>query len=148
MNALRATAALAWLCIGLSSAAWGQTITVSADPAPLVVATALAGAEPDPVTDATTTYDVAVGAATARIVARLGTALPPGVALELELEAPPGATSVGPVALTLLDQDVVVGIPAGTNASGLAISYTLSATAQAGVIGPQTPTVLLTVTSP
>ncbi len=138
---------LALLWLGLPSGASAQALTVSSTPPHLVAATALPGQPIDPVTDNTTTYDITVGAWLGRIQARITAPLPPGVALELSLEPPYGAKSMGSVALTTLDQDVVTDIPPGTNASGLRIRYKLSATVAASVLDAGWADVILTLTS-
>jgi hypothetical protein len=108
-----------------------QTITVSGDPAVLAIHSAIAGAEPDPVSEATTTYAVTTTAANQRIVARLDAPLPYGVTLTVRLAAPPGATSRGPVRLSMADQELVTVATPGSHA-GLAVAYTLTATVGAG----------------
>lgn len=150
MDRIRWVVPLVGLWIAIPGTATAQTLTVTADPGALVVSTAVPGSAPDPVSDESTTYNVTTptGAANARIAARLDTPLPPGVTLQVELEAPPGATSVGPVVLTTSEQDVVTGIPPGINASGLKIRYSLSATPAAGVVTLQTVGVTFTLVSP
>ncbi|HEX6938882.1 MAG TPA: hypothetical protein VF158_05680 [Longimicrobiales bacterium] len=148
MDRFQWVALLAGLCLGAAAPARGQMLSVSGDPAPLAVSTAVPGFAPAPVADATTTYDVTTGPTLSRIVARLDAPLAPGVTLTVELEAPTGATALGPVALTTADQDVVVDIPASTIEAGLQIRYTLTATMAAGVVPVQTPAVIFTLTSP
>ncbi|HEX7118593.1 MAG TPA: hypothetical protein VF212_07395 [Longimicrobiales bacterium] len=148
MDRFQWAALLAGLCLGAATPARAQRLSVSGDPAPLVVSTAVPGFAPDPVTDATTTYDVTVGPGQSRIVARLDAPLPPGVTLMVELVPPTGGTSLGPVALTTADQDVVVDIPTSTIEAGLQIRYTLAATPDAGVVAAQTLQVTFTVVSP
>jgi hypothetical protein len=121
-----------------------STLTLSGDPAPLVVSTAVAGNAPDPVMERSTTYSLSAIDITSRITARLDAALPPGVTLKVSLAAPPGATSSGPVALSTTEQDVVRGILTGSY-TGLSITYTLQATSGAGVVPPSAPSVTFTV---
>jgi hypothetical protein len=111
-----------------------QTIVVSGNPAVLTVHTAMAGFELDPVGDATTTYAVTSTVANQKIIARLDAPLPSGVALRIQLVAPPGATSRGPVSLTTLDQEVVGAIPTPGTYTGLTIVYTLVATVRSGFL--------------
>jgi hypothetical protein len=122
-------------------------IALNGTPSPLVVAGAVAGAQPESVTDATTTYDVTNSSPTqsARILARLDAPLPAGVTLEITLEAPPGATSLGPVALTVADQPVVVGVPPQGGGTGLRVTYRLTAMVSAGVRGTESRQVILTL---
>lgn len=145
MNPLRLTLlAILTTAFGAAPAPAQSTLTLSGEPAPLVVSTASAGSAPEPATESSTTYSLSATDLTSRITARLDTALPPGVTLRVSLAAPPGATSSGAVALSTAEQDVVRGIPAGSYA-GLSITYTLQATSGAGVIAPSTPAVTFTV---
>jgi hypothetical protein len=121
-----------------------QTITVSGDPSVLAVQSATAGLEPDRVSEATTTYAVTTTAANQRIVARLDAPLPEGVTLTVRLAAPPGATSRGPVTLSVADQELVA-VPAPGSHAGLAVSYTLTATVRAGPMPSVGRAVTLTV---
>lgn len=111
-----------------------QTITMSGDPATLVVHTAVAGAELDPVSDAGTTYAVTTTAANQRIVARLDAPLPPGVTITMQCAAPNGAGSRGAVMLTTSDQEVVGPIAVPGTYSALGVVYTLTATLKAGPV--------------
>lgn len=120
------------------------TISVSADPGALVVTTAVAGSPPLPVSDATTTYSVTGILLVQKITAALATSLPPGVTLEIELEAPPGAVSSGRVALSTAARTVVQNIPPGVF-SGLAINYYFTATTAAGVVPRDVRDVILTL---
>ena len=134
-----------------ASTAWAQGLFFAfGDPQPLVVSTATAGAQPDAVTSGTTSYTLINVSLlqTVRVRARLNAPLPPGVTLEVTLTAPPGATSLGPVALTTTDRDVVVGVRPLTVYLTGTITYRLSATVAAGVVGPLTRQVIFTVVSP
>jgi hypothetical protein len=122
----------------------GQTITVSGDPAVLVVHSAVAGLEPDPASEAASTYAVTTTAVNQRIVARLDAPLPDGVALTVRLAAPTGATSRGPVRLSMADQELVI-VPTPGSHAGLAVAYTLTATARAGPTSTMSRAVTLTV---
>lgn len=127
-----AAAALLSLTLAVRGAAQG-TITLSGEPGTLAVRTAVAGAPPDAMRDGSTTYSLLDVAGTSRITARLDAPLPSGVTLSATLGAPSGATTLGAVALTTTEQDVVVQIPAGTH-SGLSITYELRATTAAGTL--------------
>ena len=139
--ALLSFAALA-MCAAPVSA---QSIAVSGDPGALVVHTATAGLEPDPVSDATTTYVVTTTSAIQKIVARLDAPLPNGVTMTLRAAAPAGATSRGAVALTTADQEIVGPVPTPGTYTGLAIVYTLTATVKAGPVPTTARTVTLSV---
>lgn len=115
-------------------------ITVDGDPAPLV-ATALT-----PATDNSTTYSITTNETGLRITGQLDAAMPTDTTLTVELAAPTGATSAGPVALTNVAQDLVTGI--GTlSESALAITYEFSALASAGVVAQQERIVTFTITN-
>src|SRR5437764_5519995 len=132
-----------------SRAAVAQTMAVSGNPASLHITAAVAGSQPTSVTNAVTTYTVTTPAAnkTWRITAQLNVAMPTDVTLTGTFAAPPGATSVGAVALDLTARNVVTGIPKNTNATQ-GITYQLSALVTAGVIASSTRTLTLTVIQP
>jgi hypothetical protein len=138
-----AVSALALPIAGTAAAA--QTITVSGNPAAMRISTATAGSEPKAITTATTTYNVKNSNAISRITAKLSTALPAGVTLTINLQAPTGATSLGAVTLTTTAQNVVTNIPKNRNQNTLTITYVLSATAAAGVVNVSSKTVTLLV---
>jgi hypothetical protein len=129
-----------------TQAAAAQTLNVSGDPGLLRVSTAIAGAEPIAVVNASTTYTVTTGNPNRlhRITARLSAPMPVGVTLTGNFAAPAAATSLGPIALDAIDREVVRDIPRRTT-STQAITYTLSATVSAGVIPNSTRTVTLTI---
>ena len=60
------------------------------------------------------------------------------------ISAPPGATSLGPIALDATDRNVVTNIPRRTDAT-LGITYTLSALVTAGVVPNGSRTITLTL---
>lgn len=134
-------------CLG-AFAAKAQTLSVSGSPAALVINTAIAGQPPTTDGDNTTTYTVKAQNKNRplKITGRLNTAMPPGVTLTINMLAPTGATSNGTVTLDATARDLVGEID-NTNAQTRGISYTLSATAAAGVVPPQSRTVTLTLTA-
>ena len=134
------------LCFGALAEA--QTLSVSGSPASLVVNTAIAGQPPTSDNDATTTYTVKAQNKNSpiKITGRLNSAMPPGVTLTISMQAPGGATSNGTVTLDATTRDLVGNI-SNTNAQTRSITYTLSATAAAGVVPPQSRTVTLTITA-
>ena len=129
-----------------SNAAAAQTVNVSGNPGLLRISTAIAGSEPIAVSNSGTTYTVTTGNPNRphKIMARLSAPMPVGVTLTASLAAPPGATSLGPIALDAIDRDVVLDIPRRTTATQ-AITYALSATVAAGVIPNSSRTVTLTL---
>ena len=92
----------------------------------------------------TTTYSVTNTIGNKKLVGRLNTPMPAHVTLTLQAAAPIGAIASGPVTLTASDQDLVTGIGAIVQ-SGLALTFTLSATVQAGVVTADSRTVTLTL---
>lgn len=123
-----------------------QTIAVSGNPGLLRVSTAVAGSEPIAVSNSSTTYTVTTGNPNRlyKVSAQLSAAMPLGLTLDATLDAPPGATSLGPIALDMTARDVVTGIPRRTNATQ-GISYQLVATVAAGVVPVTSRIVTLTI---
>lgn len=108
-----------------------DSLVITASAPLLSVHTVTAGAEPAPVLDSASTYSVTTSTSGQKIVARLEFPLPPGTALDVQLEAPAGAVSHGFVTLTTLDQALVTNLPAGS-ATGLRITYRFTTTLAAG----------------
>lgn len=128
-----------------SAAVSAQTLSVSGSPPALVVSTAVAGAQPVAVTDASTTYTTsALFLATKKITGQLNANMPAGVTLTIALVAPSGATSNGTVTLDNTPRDLVVNISNLIPATN-PITYVLSATVSAGVIPSSSRTVTLTL---
>jgi hypothetical protein len=145
MSKIRQLFAAALALLG-SNAVSAQTVNVSGNPGLLRVSTAIAGSEPIAVSNSSTTYTVTTGNPNRlyKVTARLSAPMPVGVTLTGSYAAPPGATSLGPIALDGIDRDVVLSIPRRTDATQ-AITYTLSATVAAGVIPTSSRTVTLTI---
>lgn len=118
-------------------------ISVSGAPS-LVVSTATAGSGLTSAT-ASGTYSVTTNGDGRKITASIDTDMPTGVTLTVALDAPAGASSAGVVTLSSTDQDVVTDIST-VNASGLGITYGLSATVAAGVVASGNKTVTYTIT--
>ena len=131
-----------------AAASRGQTLSVSGSPGALVINTAIAGSPPTSDNDAASTYTVKAQNKThpLKITARLNAAMPPGVTLTANFQAPTGATSDGTVTLDATDRELVGNIT-NTTAQTKGITYTLSATAAAGVVTPQSRTVTLTLSA-
>lgn len=110
----------------------------------LVVNTALAGSDPSSVSTAVT-WAVTTNQSNAKITASLNAALPANVSLTVSLSGPTGATSAGPQPLGTTSVDLVTGITRVAE-SALGATYTLSATAAAGVVASTTRTVTYTIT--
>ena len=120
-------------------------ITVSGSPFQLTVNSAVAGFAPAITMESSTTYATTSNAPKHThyaITAQIDTDMPSGVTLTIALQAQ-GATSLGAVTLSSTAQSVVTGI--STKISGQSITYTLDATAAAGVVPVQTRSVTLTL---
>jgi hypothetical protein len=126
--------------------AHAQTLAVSGSPGLLRVSNAVAGSQPIAVSNSSTTYTVTTPNPTRlyNLTARLSAPMPAGVTLTGTFAAPPGATSLGAIALDATDRNVVTGIPRRTNAT-LGITYQLSALASAGVVVNSSRTITLTL---
>ena len=156
LNYRRTLAVLALLCvIGGTAAAQTatQTLTFQIDAInqiaftgnpSLVINTAAAGADPSSVTTVVT-WSVTTNQSNAKITASLNAALPANVTLTVDLAAPSGATSAGAQSLGTTSVDLVSAITRVAE-SALGVTYTLSATAAAGVVASTTRTVTYTIT--
>ncbi|MCC4114223.1 hypothetical protein LLG90_02545 [Aromatoleum toluclasticum] len=151
--------ALALAMTGLAGAAFAadtatQTVTyevtainelsVSGNPGALTISAATAGSAPTSVSDATTTYAITTNQSTRKITAAINTAMPNYVTLKANLAAPTGATSAGAVTLGTVAVDAVTGIST-LNESAKTITYSLEATAAAGVVTSASKTVTFTI---
>src|SRR5579884_1341018 len=98
----------ALLLIASSGAAEAQSLSVSGNPNPLTITTAVAGSNPNSVTDATTTYTVSIPSwgSTSRITGQLSSNMPAGVTLKIHL-ASSGGVSAGTVTLTTTAKNLV-----------------------------------------
>ena len=134
------------LLLSGSGAIGAQSVVTSGNPGLLRVSTAVAGSEPLPVSNATTTYTVTTPGQNRphKVVAQLNAAMPVGLILTATFDPPPGGTSLGPIDLDLTARDVVTSIPRNTNSTQL-ITYTLTASVIAGVVPPTSRIVTLTV---
>ena len=122
-------------------------ISVSGDPGTMFVSAAIAGSEPEEVSDASTTYSITSTAGTdnKKITASINTPMPDGVTLKINLDAPRGATSSGDVDISNATNsvDVVTAIDSIAESSKT-ITYKLGATVAAGVVS-DSKTVTLTI---
>lgn len=97
----------------------------------MTISTATAGQAPDDVTWSTT-WAITTNQSNAKVSASIGSDMPSGVTLKVNLANPTNATSNGDVSLSSTAQELVTGITK-LNESGLSLTYTASATALAGV---------------
>lgn len=135
----------ALLLVG-SRAAAAQSFTVlPVALGPITVTAAVAGSDPTPVSNGSTTYTLATkkNSGFTRVTANINAPLPAGVTLTINVTSPGGGiVSAGPVSLTTAPQDVLTSLPkSNTTFPPTAITYTLSATAAAGVVAV-TPTLV------
>ena len=134
--------------VGFVALPAGQnTLTVSGSPAAMKITTATAGFPPNSASDATTTYSVKAKFATTpmKITASLNSVMPAGMTLTILLVAPTSpATSDGTVTLDATSRELVGDIT-NTLLQTNIITYTLSATAAAGVVTSQSRIVTFTL---
>jgi hypothetical protein len=156
MNANRILATMA-LIAGVAGAASAQTatqsvtfqvdainqISFSGSPS-LVINTATAGSAPTSAT-AGATWAVTTNQTGAKITASIGSAMPSGLTLQVNLSAPAGATSAGAQTLSTTAVDVVTSITKLAQ-TAIGVNYSLAATAAAGVVSSTSRTVTYTIT--
>jgi len=116
-------------------------ISFSGSPS-LVISTATAGSAPTSA-NANATYAITTNETNRKITAQLDSDMPTGTTLSVTLAAPNGATSTT-VQLSESAQDVVTGV-SKVSESGLNVSYSLTATAAAGVIAADSRTITYTI---
>lgn len=111
----------------------------------LSVNTATAGSAPTAASYSTGTWAITTNQTGSKVTGSIGVAMPTGVTLSANLSTPSGGTSAGAVSLGTVAADLVTGITK-LNAASLGLTYTLNATAAAGVVASTTRTVTFTVT--
>jgi len=110
----------------------------------LVINTATAGSNPTAAT-AAATWAVTTNQTGAKITASIGSAMPAGLTLTVNLGAPTGASSAGAQTLSTTAVDLVTSITKLAEGA-LSASYSLSATPAAGVVSSTSRTVTYTIT--
>jgi hypothetical protein len=118
-------------------------ITFSGSPS-LVISTATAGSDPTSAS-AAGTWAVTTNQTGSKITASIGSNMPSGLTLSVNVGAPSVGASTGAQALSTTAVDVVTGITKHAQ-SGMSVSYSLSATAAAGVVSSTARTVTYTIT--
>lgn len=118
-------------------------ITFSGSPS-LVISTATAGSDPSNAT-AAGTWAVTTNQTGAKITASIGSNMPSGLTLSVNVAAPSVGASTGSQTLSTTAVDVITGITKHAQ-SGMSLSYSLSATAAAGVVSSTSRTVTYTIT--
>lgn len=112
----------------------------------LTVNTAVAGSAPTQVSSTGHTWAVTTNQTGAKITASIASDMPSGLTLQATLGVgATGATSTGAKTLSTVSQDLVTGLTK-VNATGLSLSYTLDATAAAGVVSSASRVVTFTIT--
>lgn len=130
----------------LSAQALLDTLTISANPSPVVINTATPGSQPNSVTNNATSYSILTILGGRRITGHLNTAMPSNTSLRIQLQAPPlGAVSQGLVTMTTTPTNLVTSIPILALTLGLNITYTFSATVNAAPVTNSTVVVTLTL---
>jgi hypothetical protein len=110
----------------------------------LVINTATAGSDPTSAT-APATWAVTTNQTGAKITASIGSNMPAGLTLSVNLSSPSGASSAGALALSTTAVDLVTSITKLAQAA-IGASYSLDATPAAGVVSSTTRTVTYTIT--
>jgi hypothetical protein len=155
MNAKRIISAVALMVSANVAAAQTATQTVtfqvdainqiafSGSPS-LTINTATAGNNPTAAT-AGATWAVTTNQTGSKITASIGSNMAAGLTLSVDLSAPAGGTSAGAQALSTTAVDLVTGITKLAQ-SALGVTYSLDATAAAGVVASSSKTVTYTIT--
>ena len=111
----------------------------------LTIASAIAGEQPQEITDSSSTFAITTNGTNKRITASIDAAMPVYVTLKVNVAAPSGSgTSQGDVTLATSASNVVTGINHVADSNPI-ITYKLSATVQAGVLSTDTRTVTFTL---
>lgn len=107
-------------------------LAVTSTPVSLTVNSATAGNDPAPVSDASSVWSITTNQTNTKVSANIPSDMPAGVTLSVLLGQPAGATSVSRDLASGTAQDLVTGITK-LKALALPVTYTLTATAAAGV---------------
>jgi hypothetical protein len=110
----------------------------------LVINTATAGSNPTNAT-AAATWAVTTNQTGAKVTASIGSDMPSGLTLSVNLSAPTGGSSAGAQALSTVAVDLVTNITRIAQGA-LSASYSLAASPTAGVVSSTTRTVTYTIT--
>lgn len=105
-------------------------VDFSGNPGTLTISSFTPGVATSTATNSTTTWALSTNLSSQKITGQLNTAMPTGLILQVALQAPSGATSQGTVSLSTTASNLVTNITK-IAASGLTVTYTLRATAQA-----------------
>lgn len=106
-------------------------IDVSGDPQPLVIAVGIAGEDPPPVSDSSTTWSVVTNGSNRYVVASLDENMPTGTTLQLELDAPNNTGASNGAQSLSVNPAVLVSNMGSVAQSDMGITYTFSVTTEA-----------------
>lgn len=120
-------------------------IAVQGAPA-LTITNAVAGQVPASATASGSSWSVTTNQTNSRITASIGSEMPPGLTLSVDLGVPDGATSAGLKALGTTPVEVASHL-SKVAAAGLPLSYQLDAVPTAGVVTTGSRVVVFTITS-
>jgi hypothetical protein len=135
-----------YFCLLFNNLLIADTLSISTNPSTLTISTATAGQQPTSAINSSTNYNMSTTAGkTKSITGSINSAMPSGVTLSVQLAAPSGATSSGSVAMTTTALSLVTSIPGFTSATGLTITYNLSATVSASHVTGGTRTLTLSL---
>jgi len=157
MNRARIWATLAFLggAVSLSAQTATQNVTVEvtaisrisvSGAASLQINTAVAGSAPTQATHTSSSYSITTNETNQKITGSLSSNVATGLTLQVSLAAPSGGTSAGYRPLSTEAVNLVTGITK-LNESSRTISFTLDATAAAGVVPSSTHILTYTVTA-
>lgn len=119
-------------------------LAVSGNPGALTISAATAGNAPTSVSNSSTTWALTTNETSRKVTASIDQAMPANVTLSVALGAPSGAASAGTKVLGTTAVDLVTGAST-VNQGTLSITYTLAATAAAGVVPSGSRTVTFTL---
>jgi hypothetical protein len=135
-----------FICLLAAGTGHAQSITDSGNPTLLLVSAAVAGSQPTPVVNNSTTYRARTtnNGGPQKITGRINSNMAAGLTLTIELQPTTGATSLGPVTLSTTTRDLLTNLTNTANETRT-ITYTFSATVAAGVVAAASKTVTLTI---
>ena len=110
----------------------------------MTINAATAGSQPDSVMDSSTTYS-GLAVLSSKITGNLNAAMPTGVTLQVQLQAPSGTSSAGLVTMGTTASNLVTGLVVLAAFNNLTITYRLSATVSAAIHSNVSRTLTLTL---
>lgn len=132
------------LLLGSRLEALVDLLSVSGSPPLMTINAATAGSQPDSVMDSSTTYS-GLAVLSSKITGNLNAAMPTGVTLQVQLQAPSGTSSAGLVTMGTTASNLVTGLVVLAAFNNLTITYRLSATVSAAIHSNVSRTLTLTL---